>query len=473
MIEEKRDNRPGQPVLERVVRKKKESGSEGSASGLLWVVLALQAIALGILGWMMYSSGQAPGSALQTGASRPVSGSATQQIMAAAGELMNKGVYKGALELYRQAFLSSELSPRDSAVAAYRAGTIAMDNLQDFDGAMPWLTLARTLEPQGDLARDCAKRLIACLERTGRSRAAKNLLDSAASLKPQSLVQADASQTVARIGDRAYTYMELEKWVPQHQRSGLETRQGRMDLLRQFLTRELLWDSGQRRNLQDSPEVSSRVEEYRRDLVADRVMRDETSGATQVDAQMLETYYKANMDKWTDPDTLAMTAWVFADQTAAAHWSRDLRTGKTPGQVTAPAGVTSEGSQGIQLASNGQPLRTLQISVRSDARTIRELPDLSAEQVSALLASKADETIGPLRMKDSWIVTRVDSRVKGQTRPYDSVRSSVEQACRNERVQKRAQEFIESLLTGDRVKIEEKVLYQGLPQEHNSDGGAK
>ncbi|PKK89195.1 MAG: hypothetical protein CVV64_15410 [Candidatus Wallbacteria bacterium HGW-Wallbacteria-1] len=464
------ETRPSQPVLERVVRKKKESTSDGSGP-VNWPGLILQLLSVILLIVLLY--GQFSGRGIGNGASLTDSGASSEhagngtKLMAAAAELMNKGVYQGAFDLYREAYLSGQLKQSDGAVAAYRAGTIAMDHMKNPETALSWLTVSRSTSSEGsEISRDCARRLVACLEQTGRTRAARNLLDSASSLKPEPRVAGNPSDAVAKVGDRTYSFMELEKWVPQHERGNLENRTGRMELLRKFLARELLWDSGQRRGLDRKAELTARIDEFRKDLVADSVMREETAEAAKVDQDTVELYYKANSQRWKQPDRISGRAILFASQQEAQVGVSRIRVGEFSQPISVSAGATTE--------SVSEPfMNVISFTTGEKASSIRELPGIDSEETRRILSLAANETFGPVKGDKGWYAGRIDNVEKGEITPLERVRDTVENLCRNERVQKSGNRLIESLLSGDRVKIMEEVLYQGLPAETSSSGSKK
>ena len=83
----------------------------------------------------------------------------------------------------------------------------------------------------------------------------------------------DPGPVVAKVDGRPLYQKDLEAYLPEAER-GEVTAEDRSASFQRWLSTQLLYDEAQRSGLQISPDIDWKLEEYRRDLIADKLVQD-------------------------------------------------------------------------------------------------------------------------------------------------------------------------------------------------------
>ena len=126
-----------------------------------------------------------------------------------ANALYNRELYQQAVDEYQHYLDNYTIEDEVRANINDIVGNIYFERLYDYENALARYLKVKHLFPESNLESQVSKRIVACLERLQRSEDAKQALDEAASLVPDSVTSRPGT-VIAKIGDRDITTGDLK-----------------------------------------------------------------------------------------------------------------------------------------------------------------------------------------------------------------------------------------------------------------------
>ncbi len=102
---------------------------------------------------------------------------------------------------------------------------------------------------------------------------------------------------VARVNGHVLYQRDLEAYLPEADRAEI-TAEDRSASFRRWLSTQLLYDEAQRGGLEMSRDIEWKLDEYRRELVADRLLQDVFNERAVVTREEVMAYYRAHEDEF-------------------------------------------------------------------------------------------------------------------------------------------------------------------------------
>ncbi len=221
-----------------------------------------------------------------------------------ANALYNRELYDQAIVEY-QRYLN--LYPVDDNMRAnihYTMGNIYFERIHDYQNALAQYLKVRHLFPESSLNQQVSKQIVACLERLGQSADAKQALDEAASFNPDK-VESRPGQVIAKIGSRDITTGDLDfqiSQLPEYMRSQFDSKEAKVDLLKQYIATELFYDAAKRKGLDQDKDVIEGAFQAKKQLMVQKHIQDEIVGQINVDEDDVRLYYEAHKENYTEKD---------------------------------------------------------------------------------------------------------------------------------------------------------------------------
>lgn len=225
-----------------------------------------------------------------------------EQYRAAATALFGKQLYKEAIDTYQRYLDSPALDPGDAPNVLYQMGVIYQDNLLDARGALAEFTLVQALYPGKDFEGQLGKRMVAALERMGRSADADQARARITDLAPDTASpRPDEGAVVADVDGRRITLGEIKAMVGQLPAAPLELNQ----LVREYVAQILIADAARRKGLADKPEVRMRLGQVENQILTQAGLMDEIK-IPPPSGNDLKYYFEANKARYLrGPDSTA------------------------------------------------------------------------------------------------------------------------------------------------------------------------
>lgn len=221
---------------------------------------------------------------------------------------INQGLYEKAVDSYERYINSTGLALEKKSNLSYIIGDIYMDYLSDYNNALANFVRAKVYYPANSSASEINKKIVACLEKLGRSVDAEREMLRATSLaaggKEDAPKSEEKSVIIAKIGDRKIAMRELDKEIermPPFMRDSFKEKEKKLELLRQYITGELLYDSAKRQGLDNNKEVIENIDFSKKQLMINKLIEQEVeSKLEQPGEEDLKLYYDANKDKYAE-----------------------------------------------------------------------------------------------------------------------------------------------------------------------------
>jgi hypothetical protein len=217
----------------------------------------------------------------------------------------NNELYKAAIKEYEEYVQDYPIEHNKQANIYYQIANIYFERLNDYEKALENYLRIKYLYPESNLQSDVGKRIVNCLERLERSQDAQRVLDRETALKPGEVKEHKPGAVIARIGKKEITQGDLDfeiEQLPPYLQSQLQTRDGKLEFIRQYIAEELLYDSAKRKNLDKDKDIIEGTFRAKKSLMAQKILREEIQKMVSIEQSDVELYFKANKDKYAEKD---------------------------------------------------------------------------------------------------------------------------------------------------------------------------
>ena len=217
----------------------------------------------------------------------------------------NNELFNAAIKEYEEYVENYPVEPNKRANIYYQIANIYFERLNDYEKALENYLRIKYLFPESNLQSDVGKRIVNCLERLERSQDAQRVLDRETALKPDEIREHRPGAVVAKIGKEEITQGDLDfeiKQLPPYLQSQFQSRESKIEFLRQYLAEELLYDSAKRKNLDKDKEIIEGTFRAKKSLMAQKILREEIQKMVSIEQSDVELYYQANKEKYSEKD---------------------------------------------------------------------------------------------------------------------------------------------------------------------------
>jgi len=222
-----------------------------------------------------------------------------------ANTFYNNELFEAAIKEYEEYLHNYNVDPNKQANTYFRIAEIYFERLHNYEKALEYYFRIKHLFPESKLQSEVGKKIVNCLERLERSQDAQRVLEKSTALDPESVEEHRPGAVIATIGDKQYTQGDLDFEIgqlPPYMQSQFNTKENKLDFLRQKIVEELLYDSAKRKGLEKDKEVIEGTFRAKKRLMAQKILNEELQKLVQVNESDVELYYKANKDKYAEKD---------------------------------------------------------------------------------------------------------------------------------------------------------------------------
>jgi peptidyl-prolyl cis-trans isomerase C len=260
-----------------------------------------------------------------------------------------------------------------------------------------------------------------------------------------------SGEVVATFGDGKLTsdelVVELQR-LPQRSRSMMDA-EARKRFVENFVLNELLYSEGMREGLGTDPDIERQVNDLRRRLVVQRVVRKLQDMAPVTDEQV-KTYYDTNADRYSTT-TIKARHILVKDEAKAKELQAQVK--QAPDQfgdlAKANSVDTASARKGGDLGFFGRG---------------RMVPEFEAVAFSLKTPGEISEIV---KTPYGYHIIQLEERRDGEQKPFDQVKEQIRATLRNEAMQAKTKEFYDQLKGKANLQIDEVVLErvaQSIPE---------
>jgi tetratricopeptide (TPR) repeat protein len=222
-----------------------------------------------------------------------------------ANVLYNRELYSQAIREYQRYLDYYDVDNQQRANINFIIGNIYFDRVHDYENAMAYYLKIKHMFPESNILPQVDKQIVACLERLQRSADAKQALDEATNLEPESVPKSHPGSVIAKIGDREITSGDLKYHIgqlPDYLQSQFRNKEARVNFLKQFVATELFYDAAKRKGLEKDKDVVEGTFQAKKSLMVQKYLEEEIANQIQISSDDFQLYYKANKDKYVEKD---------------------------------------------------------------------------------------------------------------------------------------------------------------------------
>lgn len=227
------------------------------------------------------------------------------QIRDYASALYNRELYQQSVQQYVYYLDNYDLSDAEAARINFQIGNIYFERVHDYEDALSYYLKIKHLYSESDLLDEVNKKMIECLERLQRSADAQQVLEEASLLDPSQAQSNRPGTVIAKIGKREITTGDLDHEISllhPSQRARLDDRSKKIEFLKEFIARELLYHTARRKGLEKDKDVLEATFRAKQSFMVDKLLAEEISQQVDIEESDIELFYKANKEKYTDKD---------------------------------------------------------------------------------------------------------------------------------------------------------------------------
>ncbi|MDD5282433.1 MAG: peptidyl-prolyl cis-trans isomerase [Candidatus Omnitrophica bacterium] len=352
-----------------------------------------------------------------------------------ANTLLAKGLNADAAQAFEAYIEGGHADKNDLAGICYKLGNIYLD-LKEYEKALANFYKSELLNPDSEYRQDMNQKIVSTLENLGLSQQAQYELESRTSIKPT--VQKNEKIAV-RIGKREITNDEIDMVInrlPEQARKGLGSNDAKLRFVREYVATEVLYEKGKKLGLDKDVNIRSAVEDFKKQLVLQELLRDEIKKELKITPEDILLYYRANKDKYSIPERsrvsfLELNNPVKSDETAV-----NLKQGK--------------GKRIEQWIGKGSDF----------------LPGIgeSKEAVEAILKKEKGEVVDPVKIKDKVYMFIINEKESRRQESFEEVKDRVEKEYRSQKEQQIVQSFLDKALEQQEIEI----LYQPKTEDEKA-----
>ena len=352
-----------------------------------------------------------------------------------ANKLISKGLKREGAEVLAKYCRSAHLDNTERAQACFRLGKIYLE-LFEYEKALSAFYKAEMLDKDGEFIAEMNSMIVEALENLGMSSQAKYEMQSRVAVDKASV---SAGVPIARIGKDFILQSDIDKELnsmPGWMRERFDDPAEKDKFVQEFISREVLYRKAKRLGLDRSAEMREAVELFKKQRAVQTLIEKEIGDKIDVDADDIETFYKANMKNYTEPEGVKVSYVSFSHDEGAEVALKKIETG----EVEDISEWISEG--------------------------MKTLPGIGeAESVIAtLLLKETGDVTDPLKIGDSFYIFKINDKRAVAQKSFDEVKSQVQFE-----LQMKEQEKLMHKLLKDVIEEQEVEIYKTADNDKVSD----
>lgn len=271
------------------------------------------------------------------------------------------------------------------------------------------------------------------------------------SAAPAAAAAPDTGEVVATYSDGKLTsdelVVELQR-LPQRSRSMMDA-EARKRFVENYVLNDLLYAEGMREGLGGDPDIERQVNDLRRRLVVQRVVRKLQDMAPVTDEQV-KAYYDANPDRYSTT-TIKARHILVKDEAKAKELQAQVK--EAPEQfgdvAKANSADTASARKGGDLGFFGRG---------------RMVPEFEASAFALKTPGEISEIV---KTPYGYHIIQLEERRDGEQKPFDQVKEQIRATLRNEAMQAKTKEYYDGLKQKANLRIDDATLErvaQSIPE---------
>ena len=356
--------------------------------------------------------------------------SRTNHLRETANKLHAAGITGEAIRQYEKYLDTSEINPDTSAEIAFSIATLYEKEGKP-EKALTWYYQVEGLNPKSKYATKASKKIVAILEKIGKTSAALMALNERSSLKKEKKRRKGAA-LVAKIGDKEFFDFEIAEELDRlgpKQRKQMESKEGKQKLLQKMVADELLYQKAIRLGMHEKDPYMKQIYKIKKNLLVQIIIQDEIHKKIKPNEKDIMNYYEQNKERFAAPAQYKIAMASYKTEKTAKNIVKKLRKGKRLGKLTKKSYKEEDVSEGGTL--NGFTSKITQKAITCMKNNIAD----------------------PLFHKGKYHVFQVKSVTPKQVPPFEKIKNYVVQSWQMDQGKKLYDQLLKKLLENKEVRI--------------------
>jgi len=374
-----------------------------------------------------------------------------EKLFEVASQLESYGLYEKAYQHYNEYLKSRKVPLIKKANIYYLMGKIAMDYLKDYERAVDAFVLARTFGIKGIALKNLNERLIECLENLGKSNTAQNELKKATALNKEEIEDVpQEGAVVAKIEDREVRAGELEEMLnslPEFVKSKFKTKKFKKQFLRDYVAKLLIIRAARRAGYLKKKNIRHLILQARNQILFNAYYKNEIANKIIISPEEAKLYYKANKEKFSIPAKHTFRIIVVKKEKEANELLNNLKKNKYKNFKSLAAKFNI-----IEELKNTKGL----LPPKNHNEKIKFIEDESLTE--ALYRIKEGEVAGPFKIKDGFIIIKVEKIKPAILKKFEEVKGQVISELKIKKEREMYTKIINNLINKENVRFYDEAL---------------
>jgi peptidyl-prolyl cis-trans isomerase C len=428
---------------------------QGSATGILAVLLLVVLVVLTAANLLVTLSGRKPASAVSSGLS-------ADQVRDLASKLAQRNLYQQAATAWQDYLASAKPTGPEQARIQFQIGTL-LEKGGLYADAIERYYRSEAAGAVKELQSDLNAHIKECFEKLGKFSALRYEVMDRTSLKSS---QPAGGKVVAEIGAEKITEAQLDAKIEENIENQLEPMkafmtpeqlneqkkraleqsrnpQTKQQFLESWLAQEILYRQALQDKLSDKPEVQRVVHDLTRQALSQQLMNEQLASKIHLTDSDLQTYYAANKDKYIEPERAKISHILIKDEGQANDLLKRFEDG---GDFAAMA---KESSQDEATKGNGG-------HIAEDVLKGAHVPGIGdANEINAaIFAAKAPGLVDKVFKTDKgWEIVKVEEKQAQRQKSFEEVQQQVAMQLLRQKREEVQRDYIREMMDRHQVVI--------------------
>jgi len=343
-----------------------------------------------------------------------------------ANKLLSKGLKEQAAEAFEEYLGKSQLNLQEEAKLLYKLGSIYME-LYKYEKALKNFYKAEMIDPKAEFAQEMNQKIVEALESLGMGAQARYELETRTSLGQVKVAEAKA---VARIGKKEITESDIDralKVVPEWMRKSFDEPQKRLEFIRDYVAKEVLYAKAKRFGLDTKDEVRQTIEQLKKQIVVEQLLGKEIQEKLdKISPEDIKLYYEANKETLgLEPARIKVSYLGFEKESQKDEMLQKLK------------------------KQEGKPQEIWLTEGQSDIPGIGEAKDV----IAGLFLKEKGQISDPLKIKDKFYIFSILDKKEKRQKGFEEVKQEAEYEYRMKKQQEISQDLLKKALEEQEVEI--------------------
>ncbi len=397
-----------------------------------------------------------------------------EQTKQLAGKLAQRNLHIRAAKVWQDYLSSCELSDAERARTLFQIGTL-LEKANLYDQAIEHYYRSEIVAGLNELKSQINTHIKDCFEKLGKFSALRYELMDRTSFETASVAGA---KIVAEIGAEKVTEADLDAFIESDIENQLEPMapfmtpeqfseqkkkmleqykapQAKQQYLQAWLAQEVLYRQALEEELAEKPEAKKLIDQLTRGALSQLLMNRELASKINITETDVQTYYKANKDKFVEPASAGISHILLEDQQQAKKLIGRIKGGEDFGELA---------KQFTKDESTKEKAGKIETEVQEGSHIpgIGTYEELN-KKIFAVDAPKVlDE---PFKTEKGWEIVKVETLTPERQKTLDEVSQQVISMLANQKRQDVQSSYIKQMMDKYNVIIHTSAMSGANPTE--------